>query len=80
MVIDFGKRKAIFMENSVIPLVSASTGHLLMNVSDFSEDDFSFFACKLNKPNIQKLHRQFDHCSVDKLRKLLKSSGEDVKS
>ena len=79
-VIDFANKTLYTSEKFPIQLSMSTSGHLLL---DFSFDRTVFASCLamsqvVDNSQIEKLHKQFAHCSSEKLHALLRKAGVSV--
>ena len=83
MTINF-ERKVVIVIGEEIPLVETSTGHLAVPIVPKNEYTASSIVLAAHNgrylavEEIEKLHRQFGHCSADKLRSFLKTAAKDI--
>ena len=75
MIIDFIKASLCIGDSkSAHQLKVSSSGHFLLDLLHWSEATI-LMSTILTKADVEKLHRQFAHCSGEKLTNLIESSG-----
>ena len=77
LAIDFGDKTVRLPDKTVVPYTQASTGHILLDVSHELKSVFCHVSFEDDKQLI-KLHKQFGHCTAEKLHMLIKKSGGSV--
>ena len=79
LAIDFGDKTVRLPDKTVVPYTQASTVHILLDVSHELESVFCHVSFDVvNDKQLMKLHKQFFHCTAEKLHMLIKKSGGSV--
>ena len=79
LAIDFGDKTVRLPDKTVVPYTQASTGHILLDVSHELESVFCHVSFDVvDDKQLMKLHKQFGHCTAEKLHMLIKKSGGSV--
>ena len=79
-IIDFARNKVLLPTGYEIAVTRASSGHMLLDILKHEKNDYILFpeSKSLSEAEISKLHRQFGHCSADKLSSLVRNAGNKV--
>ena len=75
--LNFSTNTLELKNGSHVSLVKLSTGHIGIDISltDNIRPDVLFTKKDLDKTEMMKLHRQFGHCGVDRLCRLITNAG-----
>ena len=77
--VDFANLKCTVGDSlTPVPLKKSTSGHYMINIMP-PESMQETVMLTLDKPALEKLHKQFGHCSGDRLMNLIKSCNTDCK-